>query len=132
MLLQATILTAESKKAAQIQPLSCLVSDHAIAVPSQIGITATLYIGGLIAANHNLRLESGNTSVVIGCCAQLNHSGQGRASLFYDCALLPSKSLQQFVTLCPLLGTIRLLLFFTINKFLGDAPSKDESQGMME
>ena len=41
------------------------VSKTATAVPTQIGIIATLYIGGLIAANHNLFFEAAINSVVI-------------------------------------------------------------------
>ena len=61
---------AAVKKLENIPPFSILVSVKATAVPTQMGIMATLYIGGLIAAIHNLDfgLDLGyeTSSVVIG------------------------------------------------------------------
>ena len=71
ILLQATIQIAAVKKVENMPLFIILVSAKATAVPTQIGITATLYIGGLIAAIHNLEVgwDFGyeTSFVVIGC-----------------------------------------------------------------
>ena len=57
---------ADSKNVAAIQPLMGWEPDSgwaAIAVPTQMGTTATLYMGGLMAASHSLRLDKGIASV---------------------------------------------------------------------
>jgi len=56
---------AEIKNVEKIDELIVLVSAKAIAVPTEIGITATLYMGGLIAASHNLLFERSINFVVI-------------------------------------------------------------------
>ena len=62
---QAKIKIAAVIKVVKIFQLIVEVSKTATAVPTQIGIIATLYIGGLIAANHNLFFEAAINSVVI-------------------------------------------------------------------
>jgi hypothetical protein len=62
---QAIIKIADSKKLEKIAPLIIWFSAKATAVPTQIGIIATLYMGGLMAANHSLELEDLIKLVVI-------------------------------------------------------------------
>lgn len=50
---QARIKIAETRNVTKISAWKSPVSEYAIAVPTQIGIMATLYMGGLMAANHS-------------------------------------------------------------------------------
>nr|WP_250126263.1 hypothetical protein [Chroococcidiopsis sp. CCMEE 29] len=59
--------TAAVKKAENIPLFIVLVSAKATAVPTQIGMMATLYIGGLIAAIHNFVFGYEISFVVMGC-----------------------------------------------------------------
>jgi hypothetical protein len=61
----AIIKMAEIKNVEKIDELIVLVSAKAMAVPTEIGMTATLYMGGLIAANHNLLFGRSIIFVVI-------------------------------------------------------------------
>jgi hypothetical protein len=62
---QAIIKIADIKKVENIAPLIILVSAKATAVPIQIGMIATLYMGGLMAASHNLLFDWSIKLVVI-------------------------------------------------------------------
>jgi hypothetical protein len=53
---QARIKIAAAIKVANIVKLNTFFSVKATALPTQMGMMATLYIGGLIAAIHNLLL----------------------------------------------------------------------------
>jgi hypothetical protein len=56
ILLQATIQIAAVRKVENIPAFKIFVSATATAVPTHIGIMATLYMGGLIAAIHSFDL----------------------------------------------------------------------------
>ncbi len=61
----AIIKMADIKNVEKIDELIVGVSAKATAVPTEIGITATLYMGGLIAASHNLLFGRSINFVVI-------------------------------------------------------------------
>jgi hypothetical protein len=65
-LIQAKIKIDASRKIEKTPRRIVLVSAKATAVPTQIGMTATLYMGGLMAANHSFWVEvDGTTDLVV-------------------------------------------------------------------
>merc|ERR1712054_42983 len=65
---QAIIKIAEVRKIPKILGSNIAFCPKAVAVPTVIGIMATLYIGGLMAANHNFPFDGGTLDVVVIRC----------------------------------------------------------------